>query len=75
MSPKTISIAAGSLLVLIISIQNYTSVSVNILFWDFSARLIILLIVFLAMGFGAGYYFAKSGKDEQLIKDKTDKNE
>jgi len=74
MSPKTITIASCSLLVLIISIQNYTSVSVNILFWDFSARLIILFIVFLAIGFGAGYYFAKSGRDGQLIKRKTDKN-
>jgi uncharacterized integral membrane protein len=55
MKPKQIAIIAGIILALIITLQNLDSVRVDVLFWDFSFPLILLLYIALGLGFLAGY--------------------
>lgn len=51
-NPRVVAAAIGALLFLIFVIQNSGRVEVDFLFWNFGARLIILMILCAAAGVG-----------------------
>ena len=55
MKPKTIFLLVLALLVFIVIIQNAGVASFNILFWQLGMSRIIWLLLFVAIGFAAGY--------------------
>jgi uncharacterized integral membrane protein len=55
MKPKGIFLLVLALLVFVVIIQNAGVASFNILFWHLSMSRIIWLLLFVAVGFAAGY--------------------
>jgi uncharacterized integral membrane protein len=51
-NPRVVGGAAGALLFLIFVLQNAASVEVEFLFWGFSMRLIVLMILCAVVGAG-----------------------
>ena len=51
-------------LAIIIIVENTTPVNLQVLFWDFEASLIILLILVLLIGMAIGYFLPKSTKNK-----------
>ncbi len=56
MKPKTIVIIVLTILLTILVFQNTHSVVVNIFFWEPDFPLIILIIIAMGIGFGAGFF-------------------
>jgi uncharacterized integral membrane protein len=56
MKPKTISIIVFTILLTILVIQNTHSVVLNIFFWNPDFPLIILILIFMGIGFGLGFF-------------------
>ncbi|GBD86872.1 hypothetical protein BMS3Abin03_00796 [bacterium BMS3Abin03] len=52
-------------LAIIIIVQNTTLVNLQVLFWDFKASLIILLILVLSLGMAIGYFLPKLNKNKE----------
>lgn len=51
-------------LAIIVIVQNTTLVNLKVLFWDFEASLIILLILVLLLGMAIGYFLPKSTENK-----------
>ena len=59
MSPKKIALIVLGVLLLIILLQNTQVVSVRFLFWKLSMSRIILLPLFMLVGFIIGFFVGK----------------
>lgn len=55
MKPKTIFLLVIALLIFIVILQNAGVASFKILFWQLSMSRIIWVLLFVAVGFAAGY--------------------
>jgi uncharacterized integral membrane protein len=59
LSWKVYLIAALSILILIVMLQNTGLVYLRFLFFGFRAPLVLLIVMALSVGFGVGYLFAR----------------
>ena len=59
MSPKKIALIVVGVLILVVLLQNTQVVSVRFLFWKLSMSRIILLPLFMLVGFVVGFFVGK----------------
>jgi len=59
MSPKKIALIVLGVLILVVLLQNTQVVSVRFLFWKLSMSRIILLPLFMLVGFIIGFFVGK----------------
>jgi uncharacterized integral membrane protein len=71
MKLKTILIIVMIVLITILSTQNTQSISVNILFWQASYPLILIVYILLGIGFITGYAARGIVKKVKKIKDRA----
>ncbi|RPJ55191.1 MAG: LapA family protein [Dehalococcoidia bacterium] len=62
MNAKKTVLSILALLVLIVILQNAAVVSFKILFWQISMSRIVWLLLFVAVGFAAGYALGSVGR-------------
>lgn len=65
---KFVIISVFIILATVIIIQNTATVNLKMLFWNFEASLIVLLILVLLIGLIIGYILTKSGSNKNDIK-------
>ena len=65
---KFVIISVFIILATVIIIQNTATVNLKMLFWNFEASLIVLLILVLLIGVIIGYVLTKSGRNKNDIK-------